>query len=839
MKKKIIAILCAIAMLIPMAVMPASAWTTYGWTAKSVPSDIDYSFAVIGDMQTWAFMDTDEEAIKQINEKYGKNFTATYTNKGLFSSVFDWIIDQKDKRKIEYVFGLGDTIERLSTFPTGTEAPNKQDYYADIRNPLEWSYASEQFARLNGKVPYLVARGNHDDDAGYETHITTAAYKADKNFFCEETNTPSNVYGNSLGNSYQKIEIGGQKYLMMSLDFNISDAAIKWANDVISSNSEYRVIIVVHAYLNSDGSFMSVPNFAHVGADDQTDGDAYHDYIEFRGEKLWNEIFRKHENVFATLSGHVVTDMPYVGNTKRTGDHGNQVLDIVVDPSRYVTDANDENLVMMLNFREDTNEIEIEYLSPSRAMSTNSDKNSTYHVSNFYNNVTTHVKYKDIVDWKSVTRDLGLHTYVGAPMNNGPTLDGTVNEREYSYKKYYAPDDIPAYSESETQSGITEYIAHDADYVYYAASFTQEANDRAFQLQFNPLNTFGIFNDKTNLKTTLFQRVNWQIRYQADGSVTVSAPTWNYDMSGTLPVVGTDLQYKVTKTEDNVKTYEIKLSKDYLAEYNNCSKEDIKVIPYMTICHKLTYISHNYTQAEVDTLKSYGATRAELGAAPAFMVLEEATDAIQNTIKPATKNGASVRISTENAGLRFKTSILKSELDALVEKYGEENVSVGTLIAPLDILKAKGLTVADNKCDAFTYENTHLTFKTDYVAVVVPQTKDGEYVGFRNNAFSVGTLSNDDDTVYYTFAGSLSNIKLQNLGREFVGRGYISYVDFNGETHYIYSDTVCVRSIDYVANAAMKDTTKDYSMEAYAILEKLTVKYYEDLVKDPFGTDPF
>ena len=255
-----------------------------------------------------------------------------------------------------------------------------------------------------------------------------------------------------------------------------------------------------------------------------------------------------------------------------------------------------------------------------------------------------------------------------------------------------------------------------------------------------------------------------------------------------------------------------KLHLEYVAPEE--SNKQIAIYGYT----KITNLYSDYYTIETATALSY----------------EDLPDAIQNTIKPVTKDGASVRISTENAGLRFKTNIIKSELDALVEKYGEENVSVGTLIAPLDILEGKGLTVADNKCDAFTYENTNLTLKVDFVAVVVPQTKEGEYVGFRKNAFSVGTLSNDDDTEYYTFAGSLANIKIKNLGREFVGRGYISYVDFNGETHYIYSDTVCTRSIDSVATAALKDTGR-YSKAQIDILEMLTVAYYND----PFKEDPF
>ena len=852
MKKKIIAILCAIAMLIPMAVLPTSA--AYTWVRYSAPSDIDYSFAVIGDMQTWTYNDTNKQARDEIAKVYpswanSANWEKTKTT--YLSSMFDWLLENKSGRKIEYVFGLGDTIETLSSYPSTANSKydaeqDKYDYCSDIRNPIEWTYAASQISRLDGVIPYMIIRGNHDDGIGYHNNICTTDYKNQMSGFLYDSNSAP-VAGNTMSNCFRKIEIGGVKYLMLGLDYEFNNegkenkAVVNWANEVISSNPDHRVIVSVHAYVDSNGAYYDTTDDTTEKPENITQpGTPVKDYqansstIEFDGQYLWDNIFSKHENVFMVLSGHVATTNSPVIRTS-TGNMGNTVYEILVDPSINSTTQNSSNFVMMLNFREDANELEIEYLSPSRAMA----GEWRFHVSGKQYSKTYNDIYIDTTDWESVVKGLNIPVYVGAAMDNGPTLDGTVNEREYSYKKYYAPDVIPEYSESETQSGITEYIAHDADYVYYAVSFTQEADDRALQWQFNPLNSFGIFKDKTNLKNTLFQRVSWQLRYQSNGTVTVGAPHWNYSMSGTLPVVGTDLQYEVTKTEDNVKTYEIKLSKDYLAKYNNCSKEDIKVIPYMTIVHESTYIAHKYTQEEVNTLIAAGATRAELGAAPIFMVFEEAPDAIQNTIKPTTKNGASVRVSVENSGLRFKTKINRSDLDALVEKYGEENVSVGTLIAPIDILQKKGLTVADNKCDAFTYENTNLTFKVDFVAVVVPQTKEGEYVGFRTNEFINPDHPEEDADEVYTFAGSLSNIKTKNIGREFVGRGYISYIDFNGETHYIYSDTVCVRSVDHVATAALNDANANYSMKARAILEQLTVKYWEEILKDPFKDDPF
>ena len=91
-----------------------------------------------------------------------------------------------------------------------------------------------------------------------------------------------------------------------------------------------------------------------------------------------------------------------------------------------------------------------------------------------------------------------------------------------------------------------------------------------------------------------------------------------------------------------------------------------------------------------------------------------------------------------------------------------------------------------------------------------------------------------------TYAGTISNIKQKNLARNFTAVGYIAYrEDASSPWTYIYSASSAVRSIDAVATAALKDTTKNYSMEARVILEQLTVAYYKGIVTDPFGKDPF
>lgn len=800
MKKRFLAILCIVALLLPMAALPAVAATNWQdesyWTDYQLKNTPDYSFAVLGDIQYLTSTDVDN----------GHHYTRL---------LFDWIMDNKDTKNIQYVFGLGDTINTLSSWP-------EDGYSTSIHNPAEWTLAAAQFARLSkAGIPYMVVRGNHDDEAGFNKYICTNDYKNQMSgFFYDDTKAAKD--GNSMSNSFRKITIGEEKYLMLGLDYNIyNNAAVRnWASDVIAANPDHKVIVSIHAYLSSGGSLLNT-DIGEAGTN-QSDGNKWTDFEYFSATQLWNDIFSKHANIAAILCGHVSVDQPVV--TTRTGANGNKVIEILVDPQstdegRYLDGIRRCGFVLMLNFSNGGKTMELEYISTTRAALTDTYYNGSdaFHFKSFQNSsaviqtVTAQTSQNTNADFEPLVKELGIPVYVGDAMTTAPKLDGVVNEREYSYSKYYAPEDLVGYDSSILQSGITEYIAHDADYIYYAVSMVQEQDNLALQWQFNPYASYSIFNDKTNLRNTLFQRVSWQLRYQSDGTTTVAqSPTWNYpEMTGTLPVVGTDLTYAATKTADNVKTYEIRLSKDYLAAYNFCSKEDIKVLPYMTHQHSTSSISHSYTQAEVDALKAYGATRADLGSAPAFMALEEDPNGVEYTITPSTQSTASTRISTTNSGLRFKTKILKTDLYDLMAKFGAENVSVGTLIAPADKLGEQKLTHAFG------------TVNVDYIDVKA----------------DVNTPFAEIDG-YLVYAGSISNIKQKNLDREFTAVGYISYVK-NGETVYIYSETGGCRSVDYVATAALNDPNANLSLEACAILEQLTVKYWNDLITDPFGKDPF
>lgn len=150
------------------------------------------------------------------------------------------------------------------------------------------------------------------------------------------------------------------------------------------------------------------------------------------------------------------------------------------------------------------------------------------------------------------------------------------------------------------------------------------------------------------------------------------------------------------------------------------------------------------------------------------------------TVAIETQEAASVRISATNPGLRFKTKIHKAYLEQLIEAYGAENVSVGTLITPTDILGDKD----------FTHElgENGVAYIDVAASVDAPFGTDGDF---------------------NVYAGSIVKIKEANLGRDFSAVGYIKIVD-GDSVYYEYSENVETRNVSSIANAALEDTSAEY-----------------------------
>lgn len=281
---------------------------------EEVGIDYAYSFAVVGDTQVLA-------------QKYPEKMEAIY----------DWIIDNKDSKRIAHVIGLGDITE--SVWDVGSVES-------------EWENAKQYISKLNGVIPYSLVRGNHDETSFYNKYFNNVEYTSQFDGFMAE---------DDISNSFKLFTVGTTDYLLMTLDYGASDDVLEWANEVISSYSDRKVIITTHAYMYRDGTTLNIGDTA-LPSDGSDMNDAplkiYND-----GQQIWEKLVSRHPNIALVLSGHDPSEN--VVTLQSVGAHGNVVTQMLIDPQGMDLEGG-LGMVCMLYFTADGSEMKVEWYSTDR-----------------------------------------------------------------------------------------------------------------------------------------------------------------------------------------------------------------------------------------------------------------------------------------------------------------------------------------------------------------------------------------------------------------------------------------------------------------------------------------
>jgi len=263
-----------------------------------------------------------------------------------FHNQTQWIADNAERLNIKYVLHEGDIVNN--------------------NNPPQWKVAQAAMQRLHGKVPYALAPGNHDyGDNGSSNDRSTLLNE----YFAAEEYTEQPGFGGfmqqgHLENSYHTFEAGGQKYLILALEWGPRDETVEWANKVAQDHPDHRMILVTHAYMYYDETRY---DWRAKGPKQSWNPHAYGNAKlpggVNDGEELWNKLVRKHPGFILTLNGHVLED----GAARMTsrGDHGNTVHQLLANyQTRF---EGGEGYMRLLEFRPD-GQLKVRSFSPSVKM---------------------------------------------------------------------------------------------------------------------------------------------------------------------------------------------------------------------------------------------------------------------------------------------------------------------------------------------------------------------------------------------------------------------------------------------------------------------------------------
>lgn len=236
-------------------------------------------------------------------------YTVSYPE--LFEAQTRWIAENAERWNIRFVLHEGDVVN------DNAEA--------------QWDVAERALRRLDGRVPYVVALGNHDyGPRGSASDRTTPFVQRFP--FPELAARPGfgGVFEEGRAdNSYHLFDTPSGTWLVLALEFGPRDAVVEWASEVLSRHPATPAILVTHAYTYYDGT-----RYDRTARPDQRWSP--HEYGVAKldggvndGEALHRKLVRRHDNVQLVLSGHVLG----TGTARSTSaqDGGSEVHELLAN----------------------------------------------------------------------------------------------------------------------------------------------------------------------------------------------------------------------------------------------------------------------------------------------------------------------------------------------------------------------------------------------------------------------------------------------------------------------------------------------------------------------------
>ncbi|QDT70860.1 family 16 glycoside hydrolase [Lacipirellula limnantheis] len=264
-----------------------------------------------------------------------------------FHNQTQWIVDNAERLNIKYVLHEGDITNN--------------------NVPEQWEVARAAMGRLDGKVPYALAPGNHDyGPNGSSTDRSTML----NDYFSAEELAKFPGFGGAMAagkleNSYHTFEANGKKYLILALEWGPRDEAVAWADKIVSEHPDHQAILLTHAYMYYDDTRY---DWKERGEEQTWNPHAYGQAKlpggVNDGQELWDKLVKKHPGFIMTLNGHVLEDG--AGRTSTKGDAGNMVHQMLANYQNRAEGG--EGYMRLIEFSPDGKTIRVRSYSPSTKM---------------------------------------------------------------------------------------------------------------------------------------------------------------------------------------------------------------------------------------------------------------------------------------------------------------------------------------------------------------------------------------------------------------------------------------------------------------------------------------
>lgn len=253
--------------------------------AKAQSTSSEFQQPTLSDQKSWSMV-----LLPDI-----QNYVKFKRNQPILDIMMNWIVAHQEQMNIKIVLCTGDLVEH-------DDIINPNRLKMDQTGKQQWEAAARAFAKLDGKIPYITATGNHDYNIFSYTHKPKTThfphyFPSDKNSKNQELlrDVTENIYGDpSLENaSYEWRSPHGQDFLFLSIEFAPRDTVLSWARSVIDkpTYSTHKVVLLTHSYLNYKNE--------HIEKEKYDLQDANY------GKSIWKKLVQPSKNIELVFSGHI------------------------------------------------------------------------------------------------------------------------------------------------------------------------------------------------------------------------------------------------------------------------------------------------------------------------------------------------------------------------------------------------------------------------------------------------------------------------------------------------------------------------------------------------------
>ncbi|MBE6186748.1 MAG: serine/threonine protein phosphatase [Rikenellaceae bacterium] len=253
----------------------------------------------------------DENSFSMILVPDPQSYTKFAANQPLFDLQTAWIAQNIDRLNIKAALFTGDMVEQSGK---QISAPLPNPYNGDQTGRQQWEAVSRALSRLDNRLPYVVAQGNHDIGhiTATDRHtIMPEIIHPERNILFEKhlVATCENWQGvHTMENSaYEFKDKAWGKMLVITFEFAPRDEAIEWAKKLTTSEQykNHKVIILVHSWLDTDGTRRAKEGYTLRPCN--------------WPEAVWQKLVYPSKNICMVLCGHTGDDPDIkVGDVKGT-----------------------------------------------------------------------------------------------------------------------------------------------------------------------------------------------------------------------------------------------------------------------------------------------------------------------------------------------------------------------------------------------------------------------------------------------------------------------------------------------------------------------------------------